>query len=123
MDDPQKRQIKRIIRKRWSLMARIRDTEDKLARLKSELALANVMLACFGHKLPKRQPPKRMFRGRNLKRRVLDMSRGRNNVMTIEEITDQLATKDGLSLNGLYLRQSAMKRIRGAMRRSKRKAI
>ncbi len=120
MDHPHKAAIQLILRERRQLINQVRRTEDKLARLKARLTLANVKLSCFGYQPPKQQPPTRMFRGRSIIRRVLDLQRSVSEPLTIEEIAERLAARDRISLDSAYRRASAVTRVRDAMKRTKR---
>jgi hypothetical protein len=98
--------------------------EAKAAMLRSRLVLREVKLICFGYdveRLRRSKPPERMFKGRGLYRRILDVSRTASRPLHPKEIAIVLAAQDGLDTSKKLMRISGTSRVKAAIKRARRR--
>ena len=116
--------IQALVAERRSLLNRIAAAEAKLDMLKRRVALAEVKLICFGHDMDKlralRQHPK-LFKGRSIIRRIADAQRVAGRNLKPKELTVILAAQDGLDPSSWFIRVSGRRRVKDAMKRSRRR--
>jgi hypothetical protein len=78
MSSENKAAIRALRAERRSLITRIQNTEANLAKLRSRLSFTELKLTCFGcnmERLRAAKLPRKMFKGRNIYRRILDLQR------------------------------------------------
>jgi hypothetical protein len=114
MSSENKAAIRALRAERRSLITRIQNTEANLAKLRSRLSFTELKPTCFGcnmERLRAAKLPRKMFKGRNIYRRILDLQRKAERALTHAEIAIALAEQGGLDTSKMLTRLSGATRV------------